>query len=111
MKIQDEQKVYIPFKEETDCNLLELSFVNKVEDNEDNLNEQETDNNQQEEDNNCININTATIEQLTTISGIGESTAQKIIDARPFGSNEELLDVSGIGDAKYATMLPYLCEI
>lgn len=49
-----------------------------------------------------VNINTATIEELTALSGIGEKKAQAIIDYRTengrFNSVEELTNVSGIGE-------------
>ncbi|MBN1331770.1 helix-hairpin-helix domain-containing protein [Candidatus Dojkabacteria bacterium] len=48
-----------------------------------------------------VNLNTATLEQLDGLSGIGPSTAQKIIDARPFGAIEEIMDVSGIGESTF----------
>ncbi len=55
-----------------------------------------------------VNINTATADQLTTLKGIGESTAQKIIDYRQqngsFKSIEDIKNVSGIGDKKYAAI-------
>lgn len=50
-----------------------------------------------------VNVNTATPAELETLPGIGEVIAQAIVDHRsengPFTSVEQLLDVSGIGDA------------
>lgn len=53
---------------------------------------------------NIVNINTASISDLMELPGVGESTAQKIIDARPFTSIEGLLDVPGIGESKFNQM-------
>ena len=56
--------------------------------------------------NGLVNINTADATQLESLSGIGEVLSQTIIDYRetngPFTSVEQLLDVSGIGDATLA---------
>lgn len=38
-----------------------------------------------------ININTATIAELDTLWGVGEATAKKIVDGRPYQKTEELL--------------------
>ena len=50
-----------------------------------------------------INVNTATATELEELPGIGEVIAQAIVDYRtesgPFASVDQLLDVSGIGDA------------
>ena len=51
--------------------------------------------------NNLININTATKSELTTLVGIGPATAEKIISGRPYESNEDILNVSGIGQTTY----------
>lgn len=48
-----------------------------------------------------VNVNTATADELDTLSGVGPATAEKIIDARPFSSVEDIKRVSGIGDATF----------
>jgi len=44
-----------------------------------------------------LDVNRASLEDLQQISGIGPTLAQRIIDARPFGSVDELERVRGIG--------------
>jgi competence protein ComEA len=55
-----------------------------------------------------VNINTASLTELESLSGVGPSTAQKIIDYRTanggFTSIEQLMEVTGIGDAKFAAV-------
>ena len=59
-----------------------------------------------------VNINTASKEQLITLPGIGESTAMSIISYRKehsFDSIEDIMKVSGIGEAKFERIKEYIC--
>ena len=60
-----------------------------------------------------ININTASVEELCTLPGIGESTAKKIIryreDNGPFEKTEDLMNVPGIKEAKFASVKEDIC--
>ena len=65
------------------------------------------------EKSNKININTATIEQLDELPGVGEATANKIVNHREengeFKSIEEIKNVNGIGDKKFEDMKELIC--
>jgi competence protein ComEA len=55
-----------------------------------------------------VNLNTATLEQLDTLDGVGPATAQKILDYRQehggFSAIDELSQVSGIGEKRMAAL-------
>ena len=60
-----------------------------------------------------ININTADSAALQTLTGIGPSTAEKIMDYRqssgPFRSIEQIKEVSGIGEKTYEKFKDKIC--
>lgn len=60
-----------------------------------------------------VNINTATPEELQTLSGVGEATARAIIEERerggPFATPEDLMRVPGIGEKKFAKVRDSIC--
>ncbi|SDO58264.1 competence protein ComEA [Klenkia soli] len=57
-----------------------------------------------------VDLNTATVADLDALPGIGPVLAQRIVDHRaqhgPFGTVEQLDDVSGIGPSLYAEISP-----
>lgn len=62
---------------------------------------------------NLVNINTATQTELETLTGIGPSTALKIIKYREengkFKAIEDIKNVSGIGDSKFEAIKDEIC--
>ena len=59
-----------------------------------------------------VKLNTATTEELQKLPGVGPSTAQSILDYRQangaFKELEEIKEVRGIGEKKFAKMEPFL---
>lgn len=99
--LEDGMKIYIPTKEEVE---KQRENTNDSVSKDTNLDIYNNSSNTRKK-NNKVNINTATKEELDTLPGIGESTANKIISYREekgnFKSIEEIKEVSGIGDSKY----------
>jgi competence protein ComEA len=59
-----------------------------------------------------VNINTATVEQLATLPGVGPALAQRIVDHRQkagsFKSVQELMSIRGIGEKSFQKMEAHL---
>jgi len=59
-----------------------------------------------------VNINEAGVEKLTTLNGVGEKTARKIIVYRVkngcFNNIEEIINVDGIGEVIYENIKDYI---
>lgn len=55
-----------------------------------------------------INPNTAARDQLMLLPGVGEVTALRIIEARPYKTIQDLLTVDGIGPKTFERLEPFL---
>ena len=59
-----------------------------------------------------VNINTADLDTLTQLKGVGPGTAEKIIEYRKefgkFKKLEDLLNVKGIGDKTLKKLKPFI---
>lgn len=100
-EVEDGQKIYVPkVKDETDIeSITEEAGENVLEDNNSNSSK--------------VNINTASQTELETLSGVGSSTALKIINYREengeFEKVEDIKNVPGIGDAKFESLKESIC--
>ena len=60
----------------------------------------------------AINLNTATVDQLETLPGIGRKTAERILEYRTksgsFKRIEELMNVKGIGEKSFLKLKPLI---
>lgn len=93
---------YEIIEKEIPCpNISNEACINKKEESSDINNEKIIDN---EDKTTLINLNTASKEELLTLTGIGESKAEQIIDYRnnnKFKTIEDIKNIKGIGDSLF----------
>lgn len=125
--IEDEMVIVIYTKEEVDnfkevkkeeiqkeeqCIIYNEVIVNdSCKDNETNDLKEEINNKNENELDVKISINTADLDLLMTLPGIGESKAKSIIEYRektPFTSIEDIMNVSGIGEKAFEQIKYYI---
>ena len=102
--LSDGEKIYVPNKEETSQENQEREYITSAK-----ADSEQSENGAKSTGINLkININTAKQEELTQITGVGESTAKKIIEYRTqngkFKSIEDIKNIPGIGDGKFNAM-------
>lgn len=91
-----------------------ISENNELSSNENDFKEEIENNNSNEKNNNdnkLLNINEATLEELQTINGVGESKAKAIIEYRKenkFEKIEDIKNVSGVGDSLFEKIKDYI---
>ena len=107
--LSDAQKIYIPSIDDVD----ESVYISKESGDDDIVVSGSGNNNISKGENVMVNINTANVEELQKLPGIGEGTAQKIIAYRKeqgkFTNIEDIQNVSGIGTSKFDKIKNNIC--
>ncbi|KKP81906.1 MAG: hypothetical protein UR84_C0013G0004 [candidate division WS6 bacterium GW2011_GWD1_35_594] len=101
----DNAKIYIPFESDYNCTLLNFQLPKEIVE----ITIPDTAEEGDEVEEECISINEGSKDELDSLDGIGPSTAQKIIDGRPYTKLEDLLNVSGIGEATFNKFKEGIC--
>jgi competence protein ComEA len=55
-----------------------------------------------------IDLNSATEDELKTLPGIGPATARRMIEGRPYGTDDDLLRVKGVSRTRLSEISPFL---
>lgn len=96
-KVEEGEKIYIPYEDEVDTSLYKEDLGGQ----------------ENAETSGKININKATVDELTNLPGIGKSRAEAIVEYRnscgTFASIEDIKLVSGIKSGVYDQIKEYIC--
>lgn len=92
--LNDGDKIFVPKKEDSQTEYITSGAGENV-----------SSYTTQSSDSKIININTATVDELSTLSGIGKAIAERIVAYRmqngKFENIEDIKNVTGIGDSKF----------
>jgi competence protein ComEA len=94
-QLETNSKIYVPFEDEIikENTIFDLKKISEGGNS----------------DVSCVSINSGSLEQLDSLTGIGPATATKIVEGRPYKQLTDLKNVSGIGDVVFGNIKDKIC--
>jgi competence protein ComEA len=109
MKLKDEMVIYV--YKSSEVNKTTTKVLNDVTCTTNIIKVDEPTTSSNSSTSSLVNINTASIDELLTVTGIGESKAKAIVEYRsstPFKTIEDIMNVTGIGESLFAKIKDYI---
>lgn len=117
--LEDEEKIYIPFRDDVVCTRVEdeqveyvASVMKEIRTPKSVVTEVLDEGKKDQENvvnNDCISLNSASKDELMELVGVGEARARDIIEGRPYSKLEDIKNVPGIGDATFENIKDFIC--